>query len=108
LNPASNPFHLSDYVYPTLDVSGNQITSWAQDQTFYVPNGQPTAWPNVNLGVGFDEWFVGEGASAVSYMTGITSSQGGYSGLSAYNVIQSGGRQPIQTSFNACGLYSPK
>src|SRR5262249_47429620 len=32
LNPASNIFHLSDYVYPTLDNDGNQITSWTENQ----------------------------------------------------------------------------
>ncbi|HEY2547601.1 MAG TPA: Ig-like domain-containing protein [Candidatus Acidoferrum sp.] len=86
LNPASNIYHLSDYVFPTLDASGNEITSWAEDQAFYA--FQPTTWPACGA-QNPDEWYTGEDMAAMSYFYTITSAQGGYSGASAYNTLRS-------------------
>jgi Bacterial Ig domain len=86
LNPATNIYHLSDYVYPTLDQNGAEITSWTEVQTFYAT--QPTGWPVCGAQT-TDEWYTGEDAAAMSYFYGLTSSQGGYSGSVAYNKIRS-------------------
>ena len=86
LNPASNIYHLSDYVFPTLDSSGGEITSWAEDQTFYF--AQPTSWPKCGA-QNADEWYTGEDMAAMSYFYTMTSSQGGYSGATAYNTLRS-------------------
>jgi hypothetical protein len=86
LNPASNIYHLSDYVFPTLDASGNEITSWAEDQTFYVQ--QRSSWPACGA-QNPDEWYTGENMAAMSYFYLMTSSQGGYSGATAYNTLRS-------------------
>ena len=88
LNPASNIYHLSDYVFPTLDASGNEITTWTEDQTFYVPGGQATSWPACGA-QNPDEWYTGEDMAALSYFYTMTSSQGGYSGATAYNTLRS-------------------
>lgn len=88
LNPASNIFHLANYVFPTLDASGGEITSWTQNQTFYVPGGQPTSWPKCGA-QNPDEWYTGENMAAMSYFYTMNSSQGGYSGATAYNTIRS-------------------
>lgn len=88
LNPASNIFHLADYVFPTLDASGGEITSWAEDQTFYVPGGQTKSWPKCGA-QNPDEWYTGEDMAAMSYFYTMTSSQGGYSGATAYNTLRS-------------------
>jgi hypothetical protein len=88
LNPSSNIYHLSDYVFPTLDASSNEITSWTEDQTFYVPGGQPTSWPRCGQ-QNPDEWYTAENMSALSYFYTMTSSQGGYSGATAYNTLRS-------------------
>jgi len=85
MNPASNIYHLSLYVYPTLDQSGNEITTWAEAQKFYAT--QPTGWPACGAQT-TDEWYTGEDAAAMSYFYGMTSSQGGYSGATAYNKIR--------------------
>jgi len=87
LNPVSNIYHLSDYVFPTLDASGNEITSWTEDQTFYVPGGQTTSWPPCGQ-QNVDEWYTGENMAAMSYFYTMTSSQGGYSGATAYNTLR--------------------
>lgn len=88
LNPASNIYHLSDYVFPTLDANGGEITSWTEDQAFYVPGGQPTTWPKCGS-QNPDEWYTGEDMAAMSYFYTMTSSQGGYSGATAYNTLRS-------------------
>jgi Bacterial Ig domain len=88
LNPASNMYHLSDYVFPTLDANGNEITSWTEDQTFYVPGGQATSWPRCGQ-QNPDEWYTGEDMAALSYFYTMSSSQGGYSGATAYNTLRS-------------------
>jgi hypothetical protein len=86
LNPATNIYHLANYVYPTLDQNGAEITSWAAVQKFYAT--QPTGWPACGAQT-TDEWYTGENAAAMSYFYGMTSSQGGYSGSAAYNKIRS-------------------
>jgi len=105
LNPASNPFHLSDYVYPTLDHNGNQITSWAQDQTLYVPGGQRTGWPNCPTNASADEWYVAESGSAMSYFFNMTSAQGGYSGATAYNKVRN---EALASCLSSFSQFSPK
>jgi hypothetical protein len=99
LNPASNIYHLSDYVYPTLDSSGNQITSWTEDQALYVPGGQTSAWPACGAQAA-DEWYTAEAMAAMSYFYNMTSSQGGYSGASAYNAVRSGAIVPCIADFS--------
>jgi len=86
LNPAANTYNLSDYVYPTLDADGKQITSWAANQKFYA--SQPTGWPPCG-GQNPDESYTAESMAAMSYFYSMTSSQGGYSGEAAYNKIRS-------------------
>jgi hypothetical protein len=76
------------YVFPTLDSSGGEITSWQEDQTFYLPGGQPTSWPNCGA-QNPDEWYTGEDMAAMSYFYTMNSSQGGYSGATAYNTLRS-------------------
>ena len=100
LNPASNIYHLSDYVYPTLDASGKQITSWAEDQTFYIPGGQGTSWPKHRQQQTTDEWYTAENVSAMSYFYSMTSSQGGYSGAAAYNAVRTGGIEKCIADFS--------
>ena len=99
LNPASNIYHLSDYVYPTLDASGKQITSWAEDQTFYIPGGQGTSWPACGQQT-TDEWYTAENMSAMSYFYTLTSSQGKYSGASAYNKLRTSAVQRCIADFS--------
>jgi hypothetical protein len=84
-NPASNIYHLSLYVYPTLDQNGNEITTWTEAQKYYAT--QPTGWPACGAQT-TDEWYTGEDAAAMSYFYSLTSSQGGYSGATAYNKIR--------------------
>jgi hypothetical protein len=86
LNPASNMYNLSDYVYPTLDASGKQITSWAANQALYA--SQPTGWPTCGS-QNPDEWYAAEGMAAMSYFYTLTSLQGAYSGRMAYDKIRS-------------------
>jgi hypothetical protein len=88
LNPVSNIYHLSNYVFPTMNASGGEITSWAEDQTLYVPGGQATSWPACGA-QNPDEWYTGENMAAMSYFYTMTSSQGGYSGAIAYNTLRS-------------------
>lgn len=88
LNPVSNIYHLSDYVFPTMTASGGEITSWSVDQTLYVPGGQATAWPACGA-QNPDEWYTGENMAAMSYFYTMTSSQGGFSGATAYNTLRS-------------------
>jgi hypothetical protein len=86
LNPEANMYNLSDYVYPTLDAKGGQITSWTDNQSFYA--SQPTGWPacgNQNP----DESYTAESMAAMSYFFTLTSSKGGYSGATAYNKVRS-------------------
>jgi hypothetical protein len=85
LNPAANMYNLGDYVYPTLNHSGHQITSWAENRTFY--SLQSKSWPSC-ADITIDDGYVQTGMAALSYMTKITSSQGGYSGLAAYNAVR--------------------
>src|SRR5215467_724277 len=92
LNPASNIFHLSDYVYPTLNHTGNEISTWAENQSLYTPNGQPASWPPCDR-QNPDEWYTGQSMSAMSYFYGLTSSQGGYSGAGAYDKIREAQRK---------------
>lgn len=86
LNPAANIYNLSDYVYPTLDAGGKQITSWVANQTFY--SSQATGWP-VCGSQNPDEWYAAEGMAAMSYFYVLTSSEGGYRGSAAYEKIRS-------------------
>jgi glucuronoarabinoxylan endo-1,4-beta-xylanase len=92
MNPASNPFHLSDYVYPTEDASGGPITTWAENQSLYFAQG--ASWAGCPSGTtgGADEWYTAEDMSAMSYFTGLSETFSGnnYSGQSAYNVIRGG------------------
>jgi hypothetical protein len=83
-NSAANIYNLADYVYPTLDANGNQITSWAQNQTFYA--SQPKAWPDDCT----DEGYAAENLGDLSYGYSMTSSLGGYSGSAAYNAVRKG------------------
>jgi chitobiase/beta-hexosaminidase-like protein len=108
LNPQSNPFHLQDYVYVTGDLSGNPVTSWPQAESLYF--AQPTSFNITNPGTGFDESYVAENASAMSYFTSLndTFSGNSYSGQTAYNVVYNGAIAPIIASFNVCGAFSPK
>jgi hypothetical protein len=85
MNPAANMFNLADYVYPTQDAAGHQITSWAENQQMYA--SQATSWPacsNITIEEGYGQ----EGMAALSFMTGITSSQGGFSGSAAYAKVR--------------------
>jgi Big-like domain-containing protein len=88
LNPVSNILHLSDYVFPTLDASGGEIASWAEDQNFYAPGAQAPSWPKCGA-QNPDEWYTGENMAAMSYFYTMSSSQGGYSGATAYNTLRS-------------------
>jgi len=84
LNPAANKYDLQDYVYPTLDASGNQITSWTENQTFYA--GHDSGWFPCS-GISIDEGYGQEGMAILAYAYGLTS--GGYSGAAAYNAVRS-------------------
>jgi len=84
LNPATNVAHLVDYVYPTADSAGNQITTWAQQQTFYAT--QTPSWPNCTGTA--DEQYGTVSTAAASYFYGLTSSQGGYNGATAWNKLR--------------------
>jgi hypothetical protein len=86
LNPESNVYSLSDYVYPTLDANGGQITSWAANQSLYA--SQPTGWPPCGS-QNPDEWYTAESMAAMSYLFRLSSSQGGFSGATAYNKVRS-------------------
>lgn len=86
LNPAANMYNLADYVYPTLDATGKQITSWTENQTFYV--SQLSAWP-VCSAITMDESYGHESLAGMSYLYTLTSAQGGYSGSTAYNKVRS-------------------
>jgi hypothetical protein len=85
LNPAANIFSLGDYVYPTLDNSSGQITSWAENNTFYAT--QTAAWSGCG---NMDEDYAAENIAVMSYLYPFTSSQGGYSGATAYNTARTG------------------
>jgi hypothetical protein len=85
LNPAANIFSLADYVYPTLDNSSGQITSWAENNTFYAT--QTAAWSGCG---NMDEDYAAENIAVMSYLYPFTSSQGGYSGATAYNTARTG------------------
>ena len=87
LNPAANMHQLADYVYPTSDNSSAQtgISTWSQAETFYA--SITTTWP-LCANITIDEPYAQEGAAALSFMTGITSSQGSYSGSVAYNNVR--------------------
>jgi hypothetical protein len=84
INPAANIYNLADYVYPTLDSGGNQITSWTQNQTFYA--SQPKAWPDDCT----DEGYSAENLAGLSFGYLMTSTIGGYSGATAYNTVRKG------------------
>jgi len=112
LNPATSVFHFQDYVYPTLDNSGNQITSWTENETFYTQPYAAGPWITAgNRDVDDCSSCPSNSTAALSYMTGITSSQGGYSGLNAYNnmrtVLQANGYICTTPNFDFCS-HSPK
>ncbi len=84
-DPAANVYNMADYVFPTLDQSGNWITSWAQSKTFYA--SQPTAWPacgNITL----DESYGHEGLAALSFGAAANMTDGGFSASAGYTKVR--------------------
>jgi hypothetical protein len=85
LNPVANVFDITDYVFPTLDVNGTQPKSWARVQQLYASH--TASWPSASS-ITIDDTYGADSVAAMSYLTGITSSQGGYDGLAAYNKVR--------------------
>src|ERR1700683_5180937 len=84
-DPAANVYNMADYVFPTLDASGNWITSWAQSKTFYA--SQPTAWPacgNITL----DESYGHEGLAALSCGAAANMTDAGFSASAGYTKVR--------------------
>jgi hypothetical protein len=84
MNPDANIYTLGDYVYPTLDQNGKQITSWKQSQTFYT--SQPKQF-RVCDATTMDEDYAHESMGVLSYMYGLSTD--GYKGSDAYNLLRS-------------------
>jgi len=104
MNPNANPFSLSNYVYPTLNNTGGQITTWTQNQTFYA--SQSTSWPDDCT----DEGYTAENLAGLSFAYGMTSTGAfpGFSGASAYNNVRSGLMAACASGGNTFANASPK
>jgi hypothetical protein len=106
-DPHSSPFILSSYVYPTLDKSGAQITSFSQFPPFYAPGN----WPPKTFGECGDEAYGAGGVAVLSYGYQMTSNEG-FTGSTAYNkarpVLISGCTSGSNANFNGTNGGSPK
>jgi hypothetical protein len=101
LSPAANIYNLGDYVYPTLDASGKQITSWSENQTFYA--SQPSSWRSSAC---TDEGYASENLAGLSFGYGMTS--GSFSGAAAYNKMRSSLLTSCAASNETYANSSPK
>lgn len=106
-DPHSSMFLLSSYVYPTLNESGGQITSFSQFPPFYAPG----SWPPTTFGSCGDEAYGAGGIAVLSYGYKLTSNEG-FMGSTAYNkaraVLLSGCASGGNASFNGANGGSPK
>jgi hypothetical protein len=85
-DPNASMFITGDYVYPTLDGNGKQISDWAAMHQFYAAGN----WPRKGFDPGRtcgDETYAGGAVAVLSYGRGLTSNEG-YSGLAAFNVAR--------------------
>jgi hypothetical protein len=86
-DPNASPFLFGQYVFPTLNGSGGQITSFSQFPPFYTPG----SWPLKSWGGGSslcgDGGYGAQGVAALSFGYTMTSSEG-FTGRAAYNAAR--------------------